>query len=55
MQMVFKIAERKKSKKTKYVAALTTVEVRLKGNKDIVDEIYNDIVENILNEGRIVY
>lgn len=55
MQMVFKIAERKGNKKSKYIAALTTVEVKLKGNKEIVKEIYNDIVKNVLNENRTVY
>lgn len=55
MELKFKIAERKKNEKSKYVAALTTVEVKLKGNKDVVNEIYNDIMKNVLNENRIVY
>ena len=55
MKVEFKIAERKENAKSKYVASLTTVEVKLKGNKDLINEIYECINKNIIDKDRIVY
>lgn len=53
--MKFKIAQRKKNRKSKYVVAVTDVEIKLKGNKDLIEEIYSDIIKNVLNDDRMIH
>jgi len=55
MRLEFKIAQRKKNGKSKHVTTITDAKIIVSGNKDLVDEIYDDIVKNILNDNRIIY
>ena len=55
MRLEFKIAQRKKKSKSKYVVAITDVEVKLKGNKELINEIYECINKNIVNNDRLVF
>ena len=55
MRIEFKIAQRKKNTKSKYVTAITDVNVKLSGNKDMVLEIYDNIKSEVINKNRILY
>lgn len=52
---MFKIAQRKKNTKSKYVTAITDVKVKLSGNKDLINEIYDLINDKIVNDDRLIY
>jgi len=55
MRIEFKIGERKENKKSKSIIKIGNAEIRLKGSKDLVTEIYECINKNILNEDRVIY
>ena len=53
MKIEIKIAERKR--KSKSSIKIGNAEIRLKGSKELVTEIYECINKNIVNEDRIIY
>ena len=55
MKLEFRIAQRKKNTKSKYTIAISDVEVKLKGNKELIDMIYKDIVKNVIDKDKIIY
>lgn len=55
MKLEFRIAQRKKNTKSKYTIAISDVEVKLKGNKDLINAIYECINRNIIDKDKIIY
>lgn len=55
MKLEFRIAQRKKNTKSKYTIAISDVEVKLKGNKELIDTVYKDIVKNVIDKDKIIY
>ena len=55
MKLEFKVAQRKKNSKSKYVVAITDVEVKLKGNKELINEIYECINKHIIDKDKIIF
>ena len=55
MKLEFQIAQRKKNTKSKNVVAITDVKVKLNGNKDLINEIYECINKNIVDNDRLIF